>query len=65
MDKKAQKVFLIFTYKSFFKGAKKEVLITKGKIVNEKIAKEYRKQSLMKRIFNIISVYISIRFECN
>lgn len=63
MDKKAQKVFLIFTYKSFFKSARREVLISKGKIVNEKIAKEYRKQSLMKKIFNVINVYYKTKKE--
>ena len=63
MDKKAQKVFLIFTYKSFFKSTRREVLISKGKIVNEKIAKEYRKQSLMKKIFNVINVYYKTKKE--
>lgn len=63
MDKKAQKVFLIFTYKSFFHKAKRDILITKGQIVNEKIAKEYRKQNLLKKIFNLIHSYYKVKKE--
>lgn len=63
MDKKAQKVFLIFTYKSFFHKAKRNILITKGQIVNEKIAKEYRKQNLLKKIFNLIYSYYKVKKE--
>ena len=52
--KNGKKLNLIFEYRHFFNNCRKKILAKKGQEINEKLIDEFRKQNLMKNIFNLI-----------
>ena len=52
--KQGKKMSLILEYRHFFNNVRKRILSEKAKDINNKLLKEFRRQNLMKRIFNIL-----------
>ena len=52
--KNGKKLNLIFEYRHFFNNCRKKILAKKGQEINDKLINEFRKQNLMKNIFNLI-----------
>ena len=61
--KNGRKLSLIFEYRHFFNNCRKKILAQKGKEINDKIVNEFRKQYLMRGIFNILKKNHDIRKE--
>ena len=45
---------LILEYRHFFNNVRKSILAEKAKEINNKLLSEFRKQNLMKNLFNIL-----------
>ena len=45
---------LILEYRHFFNNVRKKILSEKAKDINNKLLSEFRRQSLMKNIFNVL-----------
>ena len=54
--KNGKKLNLIFEYRHFFNNCRKKILAKKGQEINDKLINEFRKQNLMKNIFNLIKI---------
>ena len=52
--KQGKKMSLILEYRHFFNNIRKRILSEKAKDINNKLLYEFRKQNLMKNIFNVI-----------
>ena len=52
--KQGKKMSLILEYRHFFNNIRKKILSEKAKDINKKILNEFRKQNLMKNIFNVL-----------
>lgn len=63
LKRKSHTAFLIFIYKNFFAKIRKDILIKKGRECDEYISSEFRKQTLLKKVFGLIQIYYSIKKE--
>ena len=61
--KNGRKLSLIFEYRHFFNNCRKKILAQKGKEINDKIVNEFRKQNLMRGIFNLLKKNHDIKKE--
>jgi hypothetical protein len=52
--KQGKKMSLILEYRHFFNNIRKRILSEKAKDINNKLLYEFRRQNLMKNIFNVI-----------
>ena len=52
--KQGKKMSLILEYRHFFNNVRKSILAEKAKEINNKLLSEFRKQNLMKNLFNIL-----------
>ena len=52
--KQGKKMSLILEYRHFFNNVRKRILAEKAKDINNKLLTEFRRQNLMKNIFNIL-----------
>jgi len=52
--KQGKKMSLILEYRHFFNNVRKSILAEKAKEINNKLLAEFRKQNLMKNLFNIL-----------
>ena len=52
--KQGKKMSLILEYRHFFNNVRKSILNQKAKEINNKLLSEFRKQNLMKNLFNIL-----------
>ena len=52
--KQGKKMSLILEYRHFFNNVRKSILAQKAKEINNKLLSEFRKQNLMKNLFNIL-----------
>ena len=52
--KQGKKMSLILEYRHFFNNVRKSILAEKAKEINNKLLAEFRKQNLMKNLFNVL-----------
>ena len=52
--KQGKKMSLILEYRHFFNNVRKSILAEKAKEINNKLLDEFRKQNLMKNLFNVL-----------
>ena len=52
--KQEKKMSLILEYRHFFNNVRKSILAEKAKEINNKLLAEFRKQNLMKNLFNVL-----------
>ena len=52
--KQGKKMSLILEYRHFFNNVRKRILSDKAKDINNKLLSEFRRQNLMKNIFNVL-----------
>ena len=52
--KQGKKMSLILEYRHFFNNMRKSILAEKAKEINNKLLAEFRKQNLMKNLFNVL-----------
>ena len=52
--KQGKKMSLILEYRHFFNNVRKSILAEKAKEINNKLLSEFRKQNLMKNLFNVL-----------
>ena len=61
--KQGKKISLILEYRHFFNNVRKNILSEKAKDINKKLYTEFRKQYLMKNLFNLLKVNHRIKKE--
>ena len=59
--KQGKKLCLIYEYRHFFNNCRKKILARKGKEINNKLVKEFRRQNLMRGLVNLIKRNRDIR----
>lgn len=61
--KQGKKMCLIFEYRHFFNNTRKKILCEKAKDINNKLVAEFRRESLLKNLFNTLKEYHRMRLE--